>query len=340
MALDFPNTPSVGQLYPSPAVAGVPVYRWSGVTWDAQNLTGTDAPSDGKTYGRLNAAWSQALPIAGGTLTGNLTISSGGQLIISSAVGQITLNKASGSAGTNCSIGGFTTGNARWVMEFGNAASESGSNVGSDFDIIRYNDAGVAIDTPFKITRSTGVITTSIDLKCGGALTALGNSIVVQAQAGANANLFFNDETGANKSTMYWERSSGTFHVTNATKDWQFQSGGQFLSALGYVCKQGFSGGYGGNSFNLFYNSGPCQLWIDATNLGNISVTSDYRTKKTWPICGACGRPLRNCGRSHTRRRTSRRHRNWSTTPRLVMRGKRLEQLRCSRVMISSVGVS
>jgi hypothetical protein len=34
-----------------------------------------DAPSDDKSYGRLNAAWSQVLPIAGGTLTGLLTLS-------------------------------------------------------------------------------------------------------------------------------------------------------------------------------------------------------------------------------------------------------------------------
>ena len=33
-----------------------------------------DAASDGKTYGRLNAAWSQVLPIIGGTLTGSLAI--------------------------------------------------------------------------------------------------------------------------------------------------------------------------------------------------------------------------------------------------------------------------
>jgi hypothetical protein len=33
-----------------------------------------DAPSDGKTYGRLNSAWSQVLPIGGGTLTGALTV--------------------------------------------------------------------------------------------------------------------------------------------------------------------------------------------------------------------------------------------------------------------------
>lgn len=34
-----------------------------------------DAASDGKAYGRVNAAWAQVLPIAGGTLTGPLTLS-------------------------------------------------------------------------------------------------------------------------------------------------------------------------------------------------------------------------------------------------------------------------
>jgi hypothetical protein len=35
----------------------------------------SDAPSDGKSYGRLNGAWTQVLPITGGTLTGLLTLS-------------------------------------------------------------------------------------------------------------------------------------------------------------------------------------------------------------------------------------------------------------------------
>jgi len=33
-----------------------------------------EAPTDSKAYGRLNAAWTQVLPISGGTLTGSLTI--------------------------------------------------------------------------------------------------------------------------------------------------------------------------------------------------------------------------------------------------------------------------
>jgi len=34
-----------------------------------------DAPSDGHTYGRLNASWTQVLPLSGGTMTGVLTLS-------------------------------------------------------------------------------------------------------------------------------------------------------------------------------------------------------------------------------------------------------------------------
>jgi hypothetical protein len=35
MAMDFPNTPTVGQVWPSPAVAGQPVYKWDGTVWSS-----------------------------------------------------------------------------------------------------------------------------------------------------------------------------------------------------------------------------------------------------------------------------------------------------------------
>jgi hypothetical protein len=33
MGINFPNTPSIGQLWPQPALPGVPVYRWDGQAW-------------------------------------------------------------------------------------------------------------------------------------------------------------------------------------------------------------------------------------------------------------------------------------------------------------------
>jgi hypothetical protein len=41
----------------------------------------TDAPNDGKAYGRLGAAWAQVLPLTGGTVNGNITVH--GQIAVS-----------------------------------------------------------------------------------------------------------------------------------------------------------------------------------------------------------------------------------------------------------------
>lgn len=41
-----------------------------------------EAPEDGKLYGRMNAAWAQALPITGGTITTSLTMGSGATLTL------------------------------------------------------------------------------------------------------------------------------------------------------------------------------------------------------------------------------------------------------------------
>lgn len=46
----------------------------------------------------------------------------------------------------------------RWKIR-ANATAESGSNVGTDFEIVRYLDDGTAVDGPFLITRSSGLIT-------------------------------------------------------------------------------------------------------------------------------------------------------------------------------------
>ena len=42
--LDFPNAPTVGQVYPSPAVAGVPQWRWDGSEWVPNVVPFTAAP--------------------------------------------------------------------------------------------------------------------------------------------------------------------------------------------------------------------------------------------------------------------------------------------------------
>ena len=48
--------------------------------------------------------------------------------------------------------------------------------------------------------------------------------------------------------------------------------------ARGYRTRLGVNGGYDNHSFNIAYGSVP-NLWIDNTNLGQISIVSDARIK-------------------------------------------------------------
>lgn len=63
----------------------------------------------------------------------------------------------------------------RWKIRTNNTA-ESGSNVGSDFQIVRYNDSGVSQDSPIEITRSTGQVILG---PTGGVLIQRGSGVAL-----------------------------------------------------------------------------------------------------------------------------------------------------------------
>lgn len=78
-----------------------------------------------------------------------------------------------------------------------------------------------------------------------------------------------------------------------------FYVGGASYLGAGFRSKAGMSGAYGGDVHNFNWVSPNIQVWVDATNLGNMTVSCDYRMKKdirllpsTWnavkalrPIC-------------------------------------------------------
>lgn len=106
-----------------------------GITFDAITA-GSSLTSNGTTtVGVLNGTTLNA--------TGNIRTSSG-QLI------------CSGAAGTARYITISTGTLARWTI-YGDATAESGSNVGTDFYIARWNDGGALIDNPFSIVRASGL---------------------------------------------------------------------------------------------------------------------------------------------------------------------------------------
>jgi len=89
------------------------------------------------------------LPLAGGTLTGDV--------IISKVNPQLYVKKSASGEASN--IWGMNGATARWLLSLGTTTAEAGSNAGSDLAIGAYDDAGAAIDVPMTIGRAaTGII--------------------------------------------------------------------------------------------------------------------------------------------------------------------------------------
>jgi hypothetical protein len=298
--------------------------------------------TNGKLYGRQKnagvwSAWAVSgigdfVELAGDTMTGDLTIAKTNP--------KLYLNKAA--SGQDASLIGTTGGSARWGISLGGITSEAGANVGSDFGITRYNDGGVAADSPLTINRATGAaaflsmvtgagITSAATATTGnyffgnsgskslvydgtnfsfsgGALITVGN---VYSAPTATTGAFMFGSAGtrhlANDGTVYTLTggalrivTGGVFIVDQTSKiDWGLgttiyrdtSDGAMSITAqnnilrapgvyaTGYGCKPGSGGAFVGNQFNINYTTG-AQLWIDTTNLGTITVTSDYRIKK------------------------------------------------------------
>lgn len=51
------------------------------------------------------------------------------------------------------------------------------------------------------------------------------------------------------------------------------------ITAYGIRGRAG-TGGSSGNSINFYYTGSALQAWVDTTNLGNVTITSDYRIKR------------------------------------------------------------
>jgi hypothetical protein len=115
MGINFPSSPAINDLYPVPAVVGMPQYQWNGVAWVAV------APA------------AQFVLKAGDTMTGDLTIDKTSPVL--------ALNDVIG--GNTADVRFNRNGKRRWLWRLGGDA-ESGGNTGSSFTLVRYDDDGVS----------------------------------------------------------------------------------------------------------------------------------------------------------------------------------------------------
>lgn len=164
-----------------------------------------------------------ALPKAGGTMTGPLTLQSGQY---------IALNNTA--AGSYHPIRGQVGGLQRWEVNLGDNSAESGSNAGSNFAIFRYNDAGGSLGSPLSISRATGLVTlgnslsVAADANIGGSAVVAGNlstnnGVATFATPGGG-QLRLNDTSGA---TAYL-RAGASFLSAGDGIGWFMSSGGNF----------------------------------------------------------------------------------------------------------------
>jgi len=118
-----------------------------------------------------------------GTVTGDINITKDAPTIV------LNSTAAGGSSG----IQGTRNGVIRWLLRLGNGEAESGSNVGSNFDIHRYDDAGGYLGPALTINRASGAWSVNTSMTVG--TTAVINS-TLHVGAGGAAGLIYLGNSG------------------------------------------------------------------------------------------------------------------------------------------------
>jgi hypothetical protein len=243
MGMNFPDAPTNGQ------VSGP--YTWDGEKWVVTpGSAGLDQATGDARY----------VNVSGDTMVGGLDL----------AYVNPTINLKKSAAAQGSFIAGYTAAAARWLIQLGDATPESGSNAGSDFGIMRYNDAGASLGPALTIRRSDGFLAHT------GALGIATNSSVT---SGYGAGI----TTGT-----YWFGNSGTKSLSYDGTNFNL-TGGSLVAASqvwgnGLVSTSSVTAGQGGAGTTgtyYFGNSGTKSLSYDGTNFnfagGALNVAANIQ---------------------------------------------------------------
>lgn len=180
-----------------PGLDGVPNATIESADWnlfvaDVEQDLNTPRPIVAGGTGAGTAAQARinlgAMSLTGDTMTGPLFLSP------PTGNASITLNKPL-ATGNNFIVGTMAT-LGRWVMNLGDGTNETGANVGSNFVLERYNDAGLSLGNAMTINRATGVAAFLGQLVVGG--TALPSPLhTASIHVGVNLNLVVATAAGA-----------------------------------------------------------------------------------------------------------------------------------------------
>lgn len=205
----------------------------------------------------------------------NGLISSASSFYISKNTPVLSMNTAA--SAQTVQIDFRTANSMRWAIQKNNTA-EAGANAGSNFSIIRYDDAGSIVDTPFMITRSNGaslfsgnvgIGTTSptVSLSLTKTLTG-GTSVVGVRSIGAI-------QSDATSSATYFQSIAGIAGSTSTSlidhftaSQTPFDSTSTASVQKGFTVQSSMIGA--GTNYGFFGNLG-----ITTVSVTNLSLTSN-----------------------------------------------------------------
>lgn len=134
----------------------------------------------------------------------------------------------------------------------------------------------------------SGGMTVTGQLNVNASLLDTSGNIISRASGAGNAAIVFQNNAGTNMADCFWEPTGGTVRLRQLASNGSiyvdgagnFNSTGAVNAGLGYLVRQGTSGPFGSSRFNFGWSSPNVQVWIDTSNLGNMTISSDYRVKK------------------------------------------------------------
>jgi hypothetical protein len=200
-----------------------------------------------------NGSGTYSLPSGNPVVTGT---------VISSTWANNTLNDIASALTTSIASDGQTPITANLPMSgYRLTGLGAGANPG---DSVRYEQI-------FPLLTTGTVAGTGGTLTIGGAsgdlLNLTGTAVSTGASLSVNSGLLFIDNTNSRVG------------VGTTSPAYTAQVNGTFASGA-YVCRAGASGAYRANTFNIDFVSNIPYLYIDTSNLGQISIVSDRRIKK------------------------------------------------------------
>ncbi len=136
------------------ATAATALYRSTGAAIEAGDIKAGEAHL--VTYRAADAALSLPARFIVATIAGNLARQDDDAVALAGGTAALQEMTLDGPAGSFRQIVARSSGVPRFVLRLADNAGETGGNAGSDVRLIRYSDAGGAIDTPFRVDRATG----------------------------------------------------------------------------------------------------------------------------------------------------------------------------------------